>query len=201
MRLAPPADPPRLLDFSRSRRDRVIAAWEMVRPNRVFSLSCAVPRCIRFSLETRVSSLTRPASRHAHPDTAPGKTKPLAPVRDERCQARGTTPVRHVLTDRDLSLCIHRNLLTEVSRRRLQEHVSAVRGEAPRSYSPVNPNPLLSDRGSLFRLDRLLVLIVALTIFNCRAALCISRLRPVNMNIRFRRGDEYVHTDAQRRAS
>jgi hypothetical protein len=183
VRLRQPADPLRLLDFSWARTGIDCAEVEMVRPNRICSLLCAVPRCICFSLETCVSSLTRPASRHAHPDTAPGKTKPLAPVRDERCQARGTTPVRHVLTDRDLPLCIHRNPLTRVSRRRLLVHRSAVRGEAPRSYSPANPIPLLSDRGSLHRLDRLLVLIVALTIFNCRRALCPSGMGAVNINI------------------
>lgn len=111
------------------------------------------------------------------------KQKPLAPVRDERCRARGTTPVRHVLADRDLSLCIHRNPLTGVSRRRLLMHFSAVRGEAPRSYSPANPIPLLSDRGSLHRLDRLLILIVALTIFNCRRALCTRGMGAVNERV------------------
>jgi len=81
----------------------------------------------------------------------------------------------------------HRNPLTVVSRRRLLVHIGAVRGEAPRSYSPANPIPLLNNRGSLFRLDRLLVLIVALTILDCRGPLCTSGMRAVNEATGFRR--------------
>lgn len=94
---------------------------------------------------------------------------------DERCQARGTTPLCHGLAARDLYLYGGRwqayvrdtvvRVTGNLTRRRLLRVgfrvPNPVRDEARRSFSPAFLVPLLSFRGSLSRSGRLLVLVNA----------------------------------------
>jgi hypothetical protein len=122
--------------------------------------------------DTRAKSQFRPysiglSSIDTHVGKTPETTNRRPPVGDERCQARGTTPLRHALAGaasaRDDPCESSRRPANggPCRRRLLSAWFRAVRGEAPRSYSPVSLVPHHSQRGSLARFHRVLVLINA----------------------------------------
>ncbi len=91
------------------------------------------------------------------------RTPPI-PNGDERCRARGTTPLRRALAGRGLSLYggapeapgARRDTAGSLTGTApvaayWEGPVPSVGGEAPRSSSPALPVPLLSRRGSLSR--------------------------------------------------
>lgn len=123
------------------------------------------------------------ARRDTQAADAAGNKKPPIPVGDERCQARGTTPLRSRV---EPAVAFARGACVENALRLLDIgsisaclgrpspptglNASAVRGDAQRSYSLAIQVPLFSRRGSLHQCRQVFVLIVAGKL-NCGATL------------------------------
>jgi hypothetical protein len=127
----------------------------------------------RANLETVAAGLHGhlPQWRNATPAVGPSRlnNKTAGPLGDERCLARGTTPLhRHIqpaaaFTHIARAVCAMWLLCNGSTRCGLvsQQQLPAVRGKAQRSYSLTFPVPLRSNRGSLTRSGQVLVLFIA----------------------------------------
>jgi hypothetical protein len=152
------------------------------------------PSCC-ISVQQRHRGTSFRLARLVRSDTHRETKKPPSRSRDERCHARGTTPLCHSLSVCDLYLCgsVVLRMLRHSGSGNGEPHPSPptgdrkdpVRDEARRAFSPVFPVPLLSFRGSLFRFDRLLVLVNA-----CRVRMSASTLADAGAAVNGRPRDD-----------
>lgn len=128
------------------------------------------PATIRISTGDERPTLDRTPLREKHKPLAPGKGRAVSSSWYHPCSPRphGSRPFP---VPRE---SCHRDLVTEVGRRRLLLHGSdpRVSGRSSEVLFAGGVVPLLSCRGSLYQPDRLLVLIIAMNLFICCRAIC-----------------------------